>query len=429
MTDHLRVTMYGQEVGEIWRGGDGRLQFQLSRSYWGLKNRPVVGQWFEDQRRERVYREQDAWRAPRFFANDLPEGVVRRLIERQHDLSPGDDFGLLTVLGRDLPGALEVTPGGDWRGDVGQQTQAEVVTDPWPLAEETKLRFSLAGVQLKLSMVNDGRRFSLPTRGTDGDWLVKFAGQDFAGSVENEYAVMTWAKAAGFVVPELKLCPLSDVVGVPEGFNVGDIVFAIRRYDRAKGSRIHQEDFAQLTNTPPQKKYDHITYEQMGVLALALLGEKGLVEYLRRLVFMVASGNADAHLKNWSLYYPQRRSAARWSPLYDQVCTVAWPNLSRESALKLAGVKPFHQVSARTFGEFRRRVGKGAQASGVELPEVIADEAAFLAWLNQALAEIARAWPVAQAQAPLPAAHVKGLQAHWERTPLLAESGFFRDLV
>jgi ABC-type glutathione transport system ATPase component len=94
--------------------------------------------------------------------------------------------------------------------------------------------------------------------------------------------------------------------------SVGEAVFAIRRYDRVKGYRVHQEDFAQLTNTPPDKKYDHITYEQMGVLALSLLGEEGLREYLSRLLFMVASGNADAHLKNWSIYYPRRE--AQWSP-------------------------------------------------------------------------------------------------------------------
>jgi serine/threonine-protein kinase HipA len=46
------------------------------------------------------------------------------------------------------------------------------------------------------------------------------------------------------------------------------------------------------------------------------------VEFLRRLVFNALIGNADMHLKNWSLIYPARRRAAL-APAYDFVSTVA----------------------------------------------------------------------------------------------------------
>ena len=45
-----------------------------------------------------------------------------------------------------------------------------------------------------------------------------------------------------------------------------------------------------------------------------------LREAVRRTVFNLLVGNGDAHLKNWSLIYPDRRRA-RLSPAYDLVCT------------------------------------------------------------------------------------------------------------
>ena len=37
-------------------------------------------------------------------------------------------------------------------------------------------------------------------------------------------------------------------------------------------------------------------------------GEAGTVEFVRRLVFNALIGNGDAHLKNWSLIYPDGRT-------------------------------------------------------------------------------------------------------------------------
>ena len=47
------------------------------------------------------------------------------------------------------------------------------------------------------------------------------------------------------------------------------------------------------------------------------------MEFLRRFVFNALIGNADMHLKNWSLIYPDRR-AAMLAPAYDFVSTIAY---------------------------------------------------------------------------------------------------------
>src|ERR1700720_541578 len=55
----------------------------------------------------------------------------------------------------------------------------------------------------------------------------------------------------------------------------------------------------------------------------ALLGEKGLTEFIRRVVFNAAIGNADMHLKNWSLLYRDGRTPTL-APGYDYVSTMRY---------------------------------------------------------------------------------------------------------
>ena len=54
-----------------------------------------------------------------------------------------------------------------------------------------------------------------------------------------------------------------------------------------------------------------------------LLGEKSLAEFIRRLIFNAAIGNADMHLKNWSLLYRDGRTP-ELAPGYDYVSTMRY---------------------------------------------------------------------------------------------------------
>jgi serine/threonine-protein kinase HipA len=72
-------------------------------------------------------------------------------------------------------------------------------------------------------------------------------------------------------------------------------------------------------------------------------GADGVAEFIRRLVFNALIGNADMHLKNWSLIYPDRRQAALW-PGYDFVSTIAYLPDSR-MALTLGRSKAMTELS------------------------------------------------------------------------------------
>jgi serine/threonine-protein kinase HipA len=122
-------------------------------------------------------------------------------------------------------------------------------------------------------------------------------------------------------VPEHRLVSAGAVAGLDARFlTLGENVFAIRRYDRLQdGGRVHQEDFAQVRGLPPDRKYSGASLEGLARFVGDQCGQDDLVEYLRRVFFLLLCGNTDAHLKNWSLVYPDGRSA-RLSPAYDFVC-------------------------------------------------------------------------------------------------------------
>jgi serine/threonine-protein kinase HipA len=61
-------------------------------------------------------------------------------------------------------------------------------------------------------------------------------------------------------------------------------------------------------------------------LSWAEAGEDAVAEFVRRLVFSVVIGDADMHLKNWSLRYPDRCKPVL-SPGYNFVATLPYmPN-------------------------------------------------------------------------------------------------------
>ncbi len=66
------------------------------------------------------------------------------------------------------------------------------------------------------------------------------------------------------------------------------------------------------------------------------------------MLFNFAIGNEDAHLKNWSLIYPDRKNP-RLAPLYDVVSTVVLPGFTRESALKLGGKRKPQSILDQTM--------------------------------------------------------------------------------
>lgn len=410
MSRRLEILLHGEVIGTLSETPNGGTEFSFLDRYFDLTPRPVLGQMFEDDL-ERAHQNRKNVGLPDFFANLIPEGRLRDVIENRTDVEADDDLALLDFVGEDLPGAVVVR---EQNGQALYEEVPEEASPAKPLGEEMAtaeegLRFSLAGVQLKFSMLLRDEKLTLPAKGESGEWIVKFDSPTFPDLPENECSMLTWAREAGFAVPDHALRPADDLQGFPRNYAPEETrILAIRRYDRSPEGRIHQEDFAQAVGFPPGLKYDHITYEVMARLIRQFVGEDAVNEFVRRLVLVVATGNNDAHLKNWSLVYPDGIQAS-WSPLYDQVSTVAWKAPDRTLALKLAGVKPFGQIDRAAFERF-------AERAEVERGRVFEQ-------VDQTLDTLRRTWREICADLPLPDEHAKALREHWQDVPLLRDAG------
>jgi serine/threonine-protein kinase HipA len=169
------------------------------------------------------------------------------------------------------------------------------------------------------------------------------------------------------------------------------------------GGRVHQEDFAQVANVRAAERYGVLSHTSIARIVREVAGEDDFDEVIRRTAFNVLIGNGDAHLKNWSLIYPDRVHA-RLSPAYDLVATVTYLN-DQELGLKLSGENRFEQIRIRHFERLAEKVG----VPGDRVTRVVRDT------VQRAMAT----WP----EDTRDPARLAALRAHVERLPLLAEAG------
>lgn len=368
-TDAATVRLHGDLIGHLWTA-EGTHRFELSSEYRDTPRRPVLGQVFEERPRHQW---KQAQRLPEWFSNLLPEhSRLRSLVAEEHGINRRNEFRLLLALGSDLPGALQVIPGADaagveflgsgktssegTEGVIGKQDESASEREPYPI------RFSLAGVQMKLSMMLSTNTLALPGRGELGDHLVKLPSRHYDNLIENEYSMMTWAREAGIDVPDCEIRQADELGRLPSGFGaLGTTVYVIRRFDRGpygsiQDERIHMEDLNQVLDNWPEAKYEGTSFERLGRIMLTLCGQEDFHEYVRRLTFCIGIGNEDAHLKNWTIWYPDR-TQPRLSPAYDLVSTIQYPELKREMALKLGRTRNTSQLNLDTMKRLADQTG------------------------------------------------------------------------
>jgi serine/threonine-protein kinase HipA len=319
----LDVLLYGEPIGTLTHLPGDRTLFAFNESYVANPERPTLSLSFKDSFGELITDTRPTRvRVPPFFANLLPEGTMRDYLAERAGVNPKREFFLLWVLGRDLPGALAIRPvdGEAWPPADKNETPEDEAD-----ARRNALRFSLAGVQLKFSAVKEASGgLTIPAEGVGGSWIVKLPSTRFEAVPENEFAMMTLAGRVGIEVPEIHLVGIETIGGLPDGIGaLKGQALAVKRFDRTTSGPVHMEDFAQVFGVFPDDKYGRASYRNIAQVLGVEAGDDDVAEFIRRLVFNTLIGNADMHLKNWSLVYPDRRGA-RLAPAYDLVATIAY---------------------------------------------------------------------------------------------------------
>jgi serine/threonine-protein kinase HipA len=349
----LAVRLHGRQIGIINRLAGERQIFAFEQEYFDDPNRPTLSLSFKSGTGGLVTALRPVpRRVPPFFSNLLPEGDLRTYLAKLAEVKPEREFLLLAVLGADLPGALVVTP---LEGDAHEGAAGG---DHEDRPAETAMRFSLAGVQLKFSAVMEASGgLTVPADGMGGSWIVKLPSARFPAVPENEFVMLELAQRVGIAVPPNRLIGMAKIKGLPEEARTGGgTALAVQRFDRvAGGDPVHMEDFAQVFGLYPDDKYGHRSYAKIASVLWAETGEESTYEFVRRLVFSVLIGNADMHLKNWSLLYPDRRKPVL-SPAYDFVATL--PYIPGDTlALNFGGSRSLNEITTgqmRSFADTAR---------------------------------------------------------------------------
>ncbi len=194
---------------------------------------------------------------------------------------------------------------------------------------------TVTGVQPKLSLhlasaeaPNLSKRFTIV--GMWGDYILKPPSPHYLHLPEVEDVTMHLAGIA-----KIKVVPHSLI-----RLQTGNLAYITRRIDRVKNSKLHMEDMCQLTERLSEDKYQG-SYEQIAKAIQKYSAHPGLdvVDFFEVVLFSFLTGNADMHLKNFSLIH-QPGIGPILSPAYDLLATaLVNPADDEELALNLNGKK------------------------------------------------------------------------------------------
>ncbi|MGU7768863.1 type II toxin-antitoxin system HipA family toxin [Burkholderia sp. MR1-5-21] len=272
-----------------------------------------------------------------YFDNLLPDSLaIRRRIATRYRLASADPFTLLTSIGRDCVGAIQLLPPGEEPVDLetiaGEPLDeahiAAVLRDATaaPLAGQPEktadLRLSIAGAQEKTALLRHDGRWLLPGGSTPTTHIFKLPmglvgnmRADMRTSVENEWLCSRIVAAYGLPVARCEIGRFDDQKAL-----------VVERFDRRLSSdrswilRLPQEDMCQATGTPPGMKYESDggpgIETIVGILSKSTQPATDRINFfVTQIVFWVLAA-IDGHAKNFSIAHLPG-NAYKATPLYD----------------------------------------------------------------------------------------------------------------
>jgi len=195
---------------------------------------------------------------------------------------------------------------------------------------------TVPGVQAKLSLHfaergNESGRLTLV--GLWGNYILKPPVQRYPEMPETEDLTMHLARFFKIETVPHALIPLQS----------GELAYITRRIDRNRKSvRLHMEDMCQLSGRLTEDKYKG-SMEQIAKIIMKYSSNPFLdvIRFFEMTLFCFLTGNADMHLKNFSLIYNEE-GRIDLAPAYDMLATrllIPAKDDPEELALSLNGKK------------------------------------------------------------------------------------------
>lgn len=298
-----------------------------------------------------------------FFENLLPEGEVKKILEKKSSDNIDDEFSFLKKYGIDCAGAFVIS-------------DSETISIPSEFAsKEIKLatlyghldkkqsltsamihneggRFSLAGAQDKFPVIYKKEKITIPLNGEATTHILKpyvLYLEDTQDSPYNEYFCMKLAMGVGLNVPKASLIDGKYPLYLVERFDrliKGDIV-----------TRIHEQDFCQAQGLTSRKKYEdeggpNIKDNYNLIKNNSSLPVKDLSQFINWIWFNLFIGNHDCHSKNLS--FVSTPEGLRLSPFYDLLCTVIYKGLTNKFSYSIGKQWKWFDLKKRNFASLAK---------------------------------------------------------------------------
>ncbi len=272
-----------------------------------------------------------------YFDNLLPDNdVIRRRLAQRYQAGGTDPFQLLTKLGRDCVGAIQLLPEDEAPLDVYEINGEEL--NPARVAQRLRnttsvlalgqhdhdedLRLSIAGAQEKTALLRYDGLWLLPHGSTPTTHIFKLPlglvghmQADMRTSAENEWLCSKIMEAYEIPIARCEIEHFEDQKAL-----------VVERFDRTPSSdgswiiRRPQEDLCQATGTSPLRKYQSDGGPGIARIMELLLGSDDAEQdrnnfFKTQIIFWVLAAT-DGHGKNFSIFHlPGGRYRA--TPIYD----------------------------------------------------------------------------------------------------------------
>lgn len=272
-----------------------------------------------------------------FFDNLLPDNdVIRRRLAQRHRTQGTGAFQLLSKLGRDCAGAIQLLQEDELPSDLyqisGQRLntaqiakQLRSISAPPSLGQhddELDLRLSIAGAQEKTALLRHNKQWLLPHGSTPTTHIFKLPlglvghmQADMRTSVENEWLCSKIMQAYGIPIAACEIARFEDQKAL-----------VVERFDRTLSKdiswivRLPQEDMCQAMGISPLHKYQAEGGPGITEIMRLLLGSDHAARdqqhfFKTQLIFWILAAT-DGHGKNFSIAL---LSGGRYraTPIYD----------------------------------------------------------------------------------------------------------------
>jgi serine/threonine-protein kinase HipA len=324
-----------------------------------------------------------------YFDNLLPDtDAIRRRVAQRFATRSESPFDLLTAIGRDCIGALQILgpdeePEGLDQIEGVPQSDKDIErhlvesvggqgmgfgTDP-----DEDFRISLAGAQEKTAFLRSGGQWLVPRGSTPTTHIFKLplglVGNrrvDLGTSVDNEWLCLRLMKAYGLPTANAEIATFGQ-----------HRVLVVERFDRMQSKsdapivRLMQEDFCQALGYSPLHKYESHGGPGLEQLFGTLKASSNAAGDMRTLMatqilfWMLRA--TDGHAKNFSIFL-QPRGHFRLTPVYDVISMLPYvgrgadqlPSRKLKLAMALLGKSKHydvHNVQRRHFNSTAEKVG------------------------------------------------------------------------